>query len=178
MHASGTRPPIEYAGEVMRTNGKDAVVWREDAAIWEIVAGELVAQRYQPVAESGNEALVSRAAMMAMRAREVIHTGDLDNAGHALIGCAVTLGLAALSSESDSMSIEVFASELAATVSWDAEPPSEAALVKLTEEIEAVAEPWVDGPTLWELAVRAGAAAAGLSAYITRRRERRDLALP
>jgi hypothetical protein len=47
--------------------------------------------------------------------------------------------------------------------------------VRLTEEIEAVAEPWVDGPTLWELAVRAGAAAAGLSAHITRRRERRDL---
>jgi hypothetical protein len=159
----------------MRSNGKEAVVWREDAAIWEIVAGELVAQRYQPVAEAGNEALISRAGLMAMRAREVIHTGDLDAAGHALIGCSVTLGLAALSSESDSMSIEVFASELAATVSWDAGPPSEAALVRLTKEIEDLAEPWVDGPTLWELAVRAGAAAAGLTAHIVRRKERRDL---
>lgn len=150
-------------------------VWREDAAIWEIVAGELVAQRYQPVAEAGSDALAARAGVLAMRAGEVIRTGDLDAAGHALIGCAVTLALAALSSESSSTSVEVFASELAATVSWDAEAPSEAALVRLTEEIEAVAEPWVDGPTLWELAVRAGAAAAGLSAHITRRRERRDL---
>jgi hypothetical protein len=158
----------------MRTGGTDAAVWREDAAIWEIVAGELVAQRYEPVAESGSEALVQRAGVMAMRAGEVIRTGDLDAAGHALIGCAVTLGLAALSTESDDTSIEVFASELAVTVSWDAEPPSAGSLVKLTEEIESVAEPWVDGPTLWELAVRAGAAAAGLSAHITRRRERRD----
>jgi hypothetical protein len=47
--------------------------------------------------------------------------------------------------------------------------------VALTEEITAATEPWVDGPTLWELAVRAGAAAAGLSAHITRRRLRRDL---
>lgn len=159
----------------MRTGGNDAGVWREDAAIWEIVAGELVAQRYQPVAETDSDALAARAGVLAMRAGEVIRTGDLDAAGHALVGCAVTLGLAALSSESSSTSIEVFASELAATVSWDAEAPSEAALVRLTEEIEAVAEPWVDGPTLWELAVRAGAAAAGLSAHITRRRERRDL---
>lgn len=159
----------------MRTGGKDAGVWREDAAIWEIVAGELVAQRYQPVAEAGSDALAARAGVLAMRAGEVIRTGDLDSAGHALVGCAVTLGLAALSSESSSTSIEVFAAELAASVSWDAEAPSEAALVRLTEEIEAVAEPWVDGPTLWELAVRAGAAAAGLSAHITRRRERRDL---
>ena len=158
----------------MRTGGTDAAIWREDAAIWEIVAGELVAQRYEPVAEAGSEALVRRAGIMAMRAGEVIRTGDLDAAGHALIGCSVTLGLAALSTESTGMSIEVFASELAATVSWDAEPPSAGSLVKLTEEIEAVAEPWVDGPTLWELAVQAGAAAAGLSAHITRRRDRRD----
>ncbi len=80
----------------MRTGGTDAAVWREDAAIWEIVAGELVAQRYEPVAEAGSEALVRRAGIMAMRAGEVIRTGDLDAAGHALIGCSVTLGLAAL----------------------------------------------------------------------------------
>ena len=158
----------------MRTGGTDAAIWREDAAIWEIVAGELVAQRYEPFAEAGSEALVRRAGIMAMRAGEVIRTGDLDAAGHALIGCSVTLGLAALSTESTGMSIEVFASELAATVSWDAEPPSAGSLVKLTEEIEAVAEPWVDGPTLWELAVQAGSAASGLSAHITRRRDRRD----
>jgi hypothetical protein len=159
----------------MRSNGTGAAVWREDAAIWEIVAGELVAQRYEPIAEAGRDALISRASMMAMRAGEVIRTGDLDAAGHALIGCAVTLGLAALGTESSDTSVEVFASELAATVSWDAGAPSAEVLVHLTEEIAASAEPWVDGPTLWELAVRAGAAAAGLSAQITRRSTRRDL---
>lgn len=166
--------PIEYP-RVMRSEGIDAAIWREDAAIWEIVAGELVAQRHQPVAEAADGALVTRAGMMAMRAREVIHTGDLDAAGHALIGCSVTLGLAALSTESDTTGIEVFASDLAGTVSWDAGAPTEADLVRLTREIEELAEPWEDGPTLWELAVRAGAAAAGLSPHITRRRERRDL---
>ncbi len=151
----------------------DTEVWREDAAIWEIVAGELVAQRYEPQADASPEALAARAGVMAMRAGEVIRTGDLDEAGHALIGCSVTLALAALGSEADNLSIESFASELAATVSWDAEQPSAAALTALTEEIEAVAEPWVDGPSLWELAVRAGSAAAGLSPYITRRSSRR-----
>ena len=159
----------------MGPNGKEAAVWREDAAIWEIVAGELVAQRYEPVAEAGREALIGRAQIMAVRAGEVIRTGDQDAAGHALIGCSVTLGLAALRDESANTSVEVFASELAATVSWDADPPSTGTLVALTEEITAATEPWVDGPTLWELAVRAGAAAAGLSAHITRRRLRRDL---
>ena len=159
----------------MRDAGTDAAIWREDAAIWEIVAGELVAQRYEPIAEASGEALIERARVMAIRAREVIHSGDLDAAGHALIGCAVALGLAAMRSESPGMSIEVFASELAATVSWDAGVPSEAGLVQLTEEIESTAEPRVDGPTLWELAVRAGAGAAGLSPHISRRRERRDL---
>ena len=67
----------------------------------------------------------------------------------------------------------MFASELAATVSWDAEPPSAGSLVKLTEEIEAVAEPWVDGPTLWELAVQAGAR-RGPVGPTSRRRDRRD----
>ena len=32
----------EYPGGEMRTGGKDAAIWREDAAIWEIVAGEPV----------------------------------------------------------------------------------------------------------------------------------------
>ena len=168
-------PGSGYPGGEMRENGSGAAVWREDAAIWEIVAGELVAQRYEPIAEAGDEALISRANMMALRAGEVIRTGDLDAGGHALIGCAVALGLAALGTESSDTSIEVFASELAATVSWDAGPPSNELLVRLTEEIAESAEPWVDGPTLWELAVRAGAAAAGLSPHITRRRERRDL---
>jgi hypothetical protein len=112
---------------------------------------------------------------MAVRAREVIRTGDLDATGHALIGCAVSLGLAALGDESMDTSVEVFASELAATVSWDAGAPSPGTLVALTEEITATLEPWVDGPTLWELAVRAGAAAGGLSPHITRRRNRRDM---
>lgn len=157
----------------MTPNGTDAAVWREDAAIWEIVAGELVAQRYEPIAEAGREALIERASIMALRAREVIRTGDLNAAGHALIGCAVSLGLAALGDESENTSVEVFASELAATMSWDAGQPSPGTMVALTEEITAAAEPWVDGPTLWELAVRAGAAAGGLSAHITRRSARR-----
>jgi hypothetical protein len=157
------------------SNGRGPAIWREDAAIWEIVAGELVAQRYEPVAEAGREALVQRAEVMAIRAGEVIRTGDLDATGHALIGCAVSLGLAALGDESVDTSVEVFASELAATVSWDAGAPSPGTLVALTEEITATLEPWVDGPTLWELAVRAGAAAGGLSPHITRRRSRRDM---
>ena len=148
-------------------------VWREDAAIWEIVAGELVAQRYESHAEAGAEALAARAGVMAMRAREVIRTGDLDAAGHALIGCSVTLALAALGTEDTGLSVEVFASELAATVSWDAEQPSLNQLTALTEEIEGVAEPWHDGPSLWELAVRAGSAAAGLSPHISRRSSKR-----
>jgi hypothetical protein len=158
-------------------HGQAPGIWREDAAIWEIVAGELVAQRYEPIAEAGREALVQRAAVMAIRAGEVIRTGDLDATGHALIGCSVSLGLAALGDESMDTSVEVFASELAATVSWDAGPPSPGTLVALTEEIEAAAEPWIDGPTLWELAVRAGSAAGGLSPHITRRRARRDMRL-
>lgn len=157
----------------MDRHGTDAVVWREDAAIWEIVAGELVAQRYEPIAEAGREALIERAKLMSIRAREVIRTGDLDATGHALIGCAVALGLAALDDESADTSVEVFAAELAATVMWDAGTPSPASLVALADEITAATEPWVDGPTLWELAVRAGAAAGGLSAHITRRRTRR-----
>lgn len=151
-------------------------VWREDAAIWEIVAGELVAQRHQPAAESGKQALAARAGVLAMRADEVIRTGDLDATGHALIGCSVTLALAALESEvAEGLSIESFASELAATVSWDAESPSAQDLTDLIREIAGLAEPWHDGPSLWELAVQAGAAAAGLSPHISRRRQRRDL---
>lgn len=152
----------------------NGVVWREDAAIWEIVAGELVAQRYEPLAEAGMEALAERAGFLGVRAGEMIKDGDLDSAGHALIGCSVTLGLAALSSEaSENMSVESFAAELAATVSWDAEAPSHQALVRLSKEIEAAADPEVDGPSLWELAVRAGAGAAGLSPHIKRRSGRR-----
>ncbi|MBM3667323.1 MAG: hypothetical protein FJW90_07570 [Actinobacteria bacterium] len=145
-------------------------VWREDAAIWEIVAGELVAQRHEPVAEAGQEGLAARAGMLGLRAGTMVADDDLDSAGHALIGCSVTLGLAALASEAgEEMSVEVFAAELAATVSWDAERPSVASLRELTEEIAAAADPAMTGPSLWELAVRAGAAAAGLSAHITRR---------
>ena len=151
-------------------------VWREDAAIWEIIAGELVAQRYEPQAEAGRDALAARAGVMAMRAREVIRAGELDAGGHALIGCSVTLALAALGEASENLGVESFASELAATLSWDAGVPSEADLVSLTEEIEAAADPWHDGPSLWELAVRAGAAAAGLSPHITRRSGRRTVA--
>ena len=157
----------------MKSQPRSNQIWREDAAIWEIVAGEVVAQRYEPQAEAGPEALTTRAGVLAMRAGEVIRAGDLDAAGHALIGCSVTLALAALSPEAENLSVESFASELAATVSWDAEQPSPSALTALTEEIEGVAEPWHDGPSLWELAVRAGAAGAGLSPHISRRSAKR-----
>lgn len=150
-------------------------LWREDAAVWEIVAGELVAQRYEPLAEAGQPALAERAGVLGLRAGTMVADGDLDAAGHALIGCSVTLGLAALASEaSDEMSVESFAAELAATVSWDAEQPSTRSLLELTEEIGAAADPALAGPSLWELAVRAGAAAAGLSPFITRRARRRE----
>jgi hypothetical protein len=149
-------------------------VWREDAAIWEIVAGEMVAERYQPLGEASRGALAERAGMLGLRAREMVAEGDLNAAGHALIGCSITLGLAALRTEAtDQMSVESFASELAATVSWGAEPPTQDGLLILTEEIGAAADPEAGGPSLWELAVRAGAAAGGLSPYIKRRRARR-----
>lgn len=145
-------------------------LWREDAAICEIVSGELAAQRYEPLAEAGSEALAERAGLLGLRAREMVTDGDLDAAGHALIGCSVTLGLAALASEaSEQMSVETFAVELAETVTWNAEQPSPKDLMILTDQIAAAADPGVDGPRLWELALRAGAGAAGLSAYITRR---------
>jgi hypothetical protein len=158
---------------MQRTNGRP--VWREDAAIWEIVAGEMVAQRYEPVAEASPEALTERASVLGLRAREMVSEGDFDAAGHALIGCSVTLGLAALRSEAtDRVSVESFAAELAATVSWGAEAPTQDSLLKLTDEIAAASDPSQEGPTIWELAVRAGAAAAGLSPYIKRRRESRS----
>lgn len=162
----------------MTRNGKlnaKGAVWREDAAIWEIVAGELVAQRERPLAQAGRTALAERAGMLGIRAGELVRDKDLDAAGHALIGCSVTLGLAAISEEGDQgVSVEAFAAELAATVSWDAEQPSSDDLVLLTEEIAGAAEADHDGPTLWELAVRAGAGAAGLSQHITRRSQTRS----
>ena len=73
---------------------KNSFLWRESSPIWEIVAGEIVVQQYDSL---GNDAsvLAGRAAGRADEAADLAQKENLDGAGHALIGCAVALALAA-----------------------------------------------------------------------------------
>ena len=153
---------------------ESALIWQEDSAIWEIVAGELVAQHRNEIAGDAL-ALVGRAREHAADALERLRAGDLDSAGHTLIGCALALGLAARASDDDSTPIENYGGELAAAISWQASQPGPADIERLITTLEHLADLPAEQPTYWELAVRAGAHAAGLSPYITRRRQRRDL---
>jgi hypothetical protein len=162
----------------MEQEAKDpALVWHEDSAIWEIIAGEFVVQQADPIARD-RTALLSRARERAAGARDSITAGNLDAAGHGLIGCALAIALAAWLEGGAETPAPNYASELAAAVSWQAAPPSEGDLTvlisQLTERERSQPANGV-GPTSWELAVRAGAYAAGLSPHITRRRQRRDL---
>ena len=149
-------------------------IWQEDSAIWEIIAGELVVQHADAIT-GDPAALMRRAREHALDAAQLLQAGDKDTAGHTLIGCALALGLAARLQSQGSSTIENYGSEFAATISWQSTEPS----IEDIEELRAVLDgtsdqPAGDTPTLWEAAVRTGAYAAGLSPYITRRRQRRD----
>ena len=155
---------------------KHLLLWRETSPIWEIVAGEIVVQQYDSL---GNDAsvLAGRAAGRADEAADLSSDNDLDSAGHALIGCAVALALAARAEMEDPGPIEPFVADIAAAISWDAREPEPIEIASLGDEIAACVGPTrsFGCPTLWELAVKAGSYAAGMSAHITRRRQRRDV---
>ena len=151
------------------------LLWQEDSAIWEIIAGELVVQHADPIV-GDPAALMRRGREHAADALQLLRKGDRDSAGHAMIGCALDLAVAARAQSEDSSPIEHYASEFAATISWESSEPSEGDLEQLIKLLEGEGtERPADLPTLWEVAVKAGAFAAGLSPYITRRRQRRDL---
>ena len=147
-------------------------VWHEDSAIWQIIAGELIVQHTDAVSHDP-AALMSRGREHAAEAAKLLGSGDRDGAGHTLIGCAIALALAARLQSEDPTPIEHYASELAASVSWQSAEPSADGLRELVGMLEGTHDG--DLPTLWEVAVRAGAFASGLSRFIVRRRERRDL---
>jgi hypothetical protein len=154
---------------------KPLSLWQEQSAIWEIISGEIVRQHADPIA-ADIDALVELAADRCGDAADRMREGDRDSAGHALIGCALALGLAARTVSSDHSTIEEYGGEFAAAVSWDSGEPSVGEIAMLAAELELRSSggPVPRTPSLWELAVRAGACAAGLSMYISRRRGRRD----
>ena len=149
-----------------------AELWQEDAAVWEIISGELIIQEPNAVSHDPAE-LMRRGREHASEAATLLEAGDKNHAGHTLIGCALALALAARLQSEDPTPIEHFASELAAAIAWQSAEPSAAALRELGAMLDGSHKG--DLPTLWEVAVRAGAYAAGLSPFIVRRRERRDL---
>lgn len=158
-------------------------LWREDSAIWAIIAGEVLLQHDRPGAHDA-PALIELGASRADEAAAAIDADDLNAAGHSMIGCSLALALAARTQVAPGTSIEAYASELAEALSWQASMPSSPQLTRLAEEIRAHAVPFLGesgldtsgrGPTLWELSIRAGGHAVGLSPHIIRRRERRDL---
>jgi hypothetical protein len=161
----------------MEQHGNDpALVWHEDSAIWEVIAGELLLQHTDPIA-GDRDALLAGAAERAADALASFRRGNLDAAGHALIGCSLATALAAKLEGGAEEPMAQYASELAASVSWRAEAPGDESLADLLAQLEERnrSEPGDQTPTLWALAVHAGALAAGLSPHITRRRQRRDL---
>lgn len=152
------------------------VIWREDSAIGEIVAGELVVQHGDPIAEDP-ETLIRHAGEHIADAAQLLRQDNRDDCGHALIGCALALGLAAIARSDEPTPIGSYGSELAAEISWQATEPKVEDLERLQAAIaELSASDAEEQPTRWELAVRTGSFAAGLSPYISRRRQRRDLA--
>ena len=149
-------------------------IWQEDSAIWEIIAGEMVVQHTDAIT-GDPAALMRRAREHALDAAELLRAGDMDTAGHTLIGCALALGLAARLQSKDSSAIESYGAEFAATISWQSTEPTIEDIEELRSVLDGSSDqPAGDTPTLWEAAVRAGAYAAGLSPFITRRRQRRD----
>jgi hypothetical protein len=151
-------------------------VWREDSAIWELIAGELVMQSSNPLSKD-LLALARRAHQGAVDATTLLEKDQKDDAGHALIGVAVALGLGARNETAAGTPIEDFGADLAAAISWESKDPTPEELAALATELgKRTGGGWgQSSPTPWELAVRAGAHAAGLSRHITRRRQRRDM---
>ena len=158
-------------------------LWREDSAIWAIIAGETLLQHDSPNSDDG-PGLIELAASRADEAAAAMEAGDLNATGHSMIGCSVSLALACRTLTAVGTPIEAYTSELAEALSWQAFTPTAPDLTRIAEEIRAQAVPFLGesgadtsgrGPTLWELAVRAGGQAVGLSPHIIRRRERRDL---
>jgi hypothetical protein len=153
-----------------------ASIWREDSPVWAIIAGELMLQGDQPVAQNRN-AMIELGASRAEVAAASLDTGELNAAGHSLIGCALAVSLAARDTSGGS-ELSAYASEVADALSWQVSQPTAPELIRMADEIRS----HLDGsdtarrqPTLWELALKAGGMAVGLSPHITRRRERRDL---
>jgi hypothetical protein len=156
-----------------QTINADAV-WHEQSAIWEVIAGELVVQAMSS-SDLGQRALESRARDRAVEARDLLRKDELDGAGHALIGCTLALALAAREETPSAESLEHYASDLAGTIAWVSAIPTAEDLDELVAELRGRALRGGGRPTLWELANLCGAYAAGLSPFITRRRERRDV---
>lgn len=172
--------PVELKVQVQRQlMEKPASPWREDSAVWEIIAGEVILQRSHLLARNV-PALGVLAARRAAEAARLAEGHDLNGAGHAMIGCTVALALAARTAGAAEPPIEDYASELAGAISWQASEPSPSELARFARELRRLEDPGeLEGrPTIWELAVRAGAHAAGLSPHIVRRRQRRDLLGP
>jgi hypothetical protein len=154
-------------------------LWREDSAIWAIIAGEVLLQHDHPLAKDARK-MIELGATRAEEAAISMEAGNFNAGGHSLIGCAMAVALAARprAEAAERTPIEAYASELADALSWQASEATAPELTRLADEIRAHA----DGsdtakrrPTLWELAIRAGGHAVGLSQHIIRRRERRDL---
>jgi len=154
-------------------------LWREDSAVWEIIAGELVLQGKGPM--SGNsQLLLEEGGSRAGEAAGLTRAGDLDNAGHAMIGCSLALTLAARAEGPGEPPVETFAADFAADIAWAAREPDAGDLERLAEAIGEFADEQQPEAArgIRDLAVRAGSYAAGLSPHITRRRQRRDLIEP
>jgi hypothetical protein len=154
-------------------------LWREDSAVWEIIAGELVLQRNSPMSSS-SRLLLEEGRVRAAEAARLAGAGDLDNAGHAMIGCSLALALAGRAERPGAPPVEQFAADFAADIAWAAREPNAEELDRLAEAIGGFvdAEQPEAARGIGDLAVRAGSYAAGFSPHITRRRQRRDLVDP
>ena len=153
-----------------------ASIWREDSPVWAIIAGELLLQGDQPIAQN-RTAMIDLGASRAQVAAASLDTGDLNAAGHSLIGCALALALAARD-PNEGTELSAYASEVADALSWQVSQPTAPELIRMADEVRAhtdAEEPVTRVATLWELALKAGGMAVGLSPHISRRRERRDL---
>jgi hypothetical protein len=169
----------DRASEMGLEDEQLATLWTEDSAVAEIIAGELIMQQNSSIARDPR-LLLERATTRAAEASRLAHAGNLDDAGHAMIGCALALALAARAGTPRVTPIEHYAADLAASVAWEAQEPDAEQLASLADSIEELAkddEPEVTREVM-NLAVRAGAHAAGLSIHISRRRQRRDLVEP
>lgn len=147
--------------------------------MWEIIAGELMLQRSSSLVGSPG-LLLEQGEARAAEAARLTRSGDLDNAGHAMIGCALALAHAALAEGPGGPPVEHHAADLAARIAWEAHQPDPAELERLAEAIHAfaAAEQPDAARRIMDLAIRAGGYAAGFSSQISRRRQRRDLLEP